>query len=67
MYTLQNLLLHFIRNIEMVQISGNSTIHGGNFLNVNGDYHVMPGSSGASRYFPSVLRQLRAVSQACKH
>jgi len=54
-----SLPLHFIGKKVMAQHFGNSTIHGGNFWNVNGDYHVMPGSSGASRYFLSVFRQLK--------
>jgi hypothetical protein len=53
-----NLPLHFIGNIEMGQNLGNSMIYGGKFLNVNGDYNHFS-SSGAPRYFLSVLRLLQ--------
>jgi hypothetical protein len=55
-----HLPLNFTAKIEMVLHFNDSSIHGGNFLNVNGDYHYsVPGSSGESRFSTSPLRKLR--------
>jgi hypothetical protein len=63
-----NLPLHSTTNIEMVQDFRNSTIQGGSFLKVDGDYHFsVSGGSGESRFSTSPLRKLRVGFKASKH
>jgi len=46
-----NLPLHSTANLKMVQDFRNSTIQGGSFLKVNGDFHFsLSGGSGESQF-----------------